>query len=164
MQPRSAVAYTRTVGPNRQRVCGAALLLLWFIAPAPARAADYRIGDLVVAQPWSRPTPPVATVGAVYFSLTNVGRKADRLIAISSPNARKVEMHESRSVQGMMQMRAVESVECLPGVTVKSEPMGLHVMLLDLLHPLVAGEEFPLMLHFRDAGTLTIQVQVGARE
>jgi hypothetical protein len=159
-----AIAYTRAVRRKFQPRCGAALLVLWFIAPAPVRAADYRVGDLVVAQPWSRPTPPVATVGAVYFSMTNVGHKADRLMGISTPIAGKVEMHESLRVQGMVQMRAVTSIECLPGQTVKSEPGGLHVMLLDLSHPLVTGVEFPLLLHFRDAGTVTVQVQVGARE
>jgi copper(I)-binding protein len=131
---------------------------------AAAVTADDRVGDLLVTQPWSPPTPPVATVGAVYFSMTNAGRKADRLIAISSPIARQAQMHESRTVQGIVQMRPVTSVECLPGVTVKSEPGGLHVMLLDLIQPLVAGMKFPLVLRFRDAGPLTIQVAVGARE
>jgi hypothetical protein len=132
--------------------------------PAQSRAAEYRAGDLVVTRPWSRPTPPVATVGAVYFSMANVGRTADRLIAISTPIARKVEIHEDRNVQGTVQMRAVDSVECPPGVTVKAEPGGLHVMLLDLVRPLVAGMEFPLSLRFRDAGVLTVQVAVGAGE
>jgi periplasmic copper chaperone A len=133
-------------------------------AQAPPQAADYRAGDMVVAQPWSRPTPPVATVGVAYFSMTNVGPKADSLIAISSPIARKVEIHESRTVQGMVQMRAVASVECPPGATVKIEPGGLHVMLLDLSRPLAAGTEFPLSLRFRDAGVLTVQVRVGTPE
>jgi len=96
--------------------------------------------------------------------MTNAGRKTDRLIAISSPIARQVQMHESRTVQGIVQMRPVTSVECLPGATVKSEPGGLHVMLLDLTQPLVAGMKFPLVLRFRDAGALTIQVLVDARE
>jgi copper(I)-binding protein len=133
-------------------------------AQAPPQAADYRAGDMVVAQPWSRPTPPVATVGVAYFSMTNVGGKADSLIAVSSPIARKVEIHESRTVQGMVQMRAVTAVECPPGATVKIEPGGLHVMLLDLSRPLAAGTEFPLSLRFRDAGVLTVQVRVGAAE
>jgi periplasmic copper chaperone A len=140
------------------------LLVLWFILQAPALPADDRAGNLVVTKPWSPPTPPIATVGAVYFSITNAGREADRLIAISSPIARQVQMHESRTVQGIVQMRPVTSVECLPGVAVKSEPGGLHVMLLDLTQPLVAGMKFPLVLRFRDAGPLTIQVPVGARE
>jgi copper(I)-binding protein len=149
---------------KNQRGCGAALLALWVIAQAPVQAAEYRAGNLVVTQPWSRPTPPVAGVGAVYFSMTNTGPKADLLMSITSPIAREVEIHESRRVQGVVEMRAVASVTCPPGVTVKSEPGGLHVMLLGLSSPLVSGAEFPLSLHFRDAGVLTVQVLVGARE
>jgi periplasmic copper chaperone A len=157
---------------SHQRALGVAWLVLWLAAQAqahaqaqaPVPAAEYRAGDLVVAQPWSRPTPPVATVGAVYFSLTNVGRKADRLMSISSPIASNVEIHESRQVQGIVQMRALTALECPPGATVKSEPGGLHVMLLGLSRPLLAGMEFPLSLRFRDAGVLTVLVRVGERQ
>jgi len=138
-------------------------LVLCAMTQASAQAADYRAGAMVVAQPWAPPTPP-ATVGVAYFSMTNAGGKADSLIAISSPIARKVEIHESRTVQGMVQMRAVKSVECPPGATVKIGPGGLHVMLLDLSRPLAAGTEFPLSLRFRVAGVLTVQVRVGAPE
>jgi len=142
----------------------AALMALIFTLPIHAQAAEYRIGNLTVAEPRSRPTPPTATVGVVYFSLFNAGAAADRLVALDTPVARTVEIHESRTVQGIMQMRPVTSVECPPGATVKIEPGGLHVMLVGLIHPLTAGMEFPLSLKFRDAGTLTVQVRVGGAE
>jgi hypothetical protein len=141
-----------------------AFVALWLLTQAPVHAAEYRAGNLVVAQPWSPPTPPVASVGAVYFSVTNSGPKADLLLSVTTPIAREVEIHESRTVQGSIQMRAVASVDCPPGVTVKISPGGLHVMLLGLNHPLVAGTTFPATLHFRDAGVLTVQVLVAARE
>jgi periplasmic copper chaperone A len=153
---------------------GAALILLSSLVndPAPATAApamaapsaDYRTGDLVVSDVRSSPTPPVASVGAVYFSIANAGLKADRLMAISSPIAGKAEIHESRLVNGSIEMRPVAWVECPPGATVKIEPGGLHVMLLGLTRPLAAGMQFPLMLRFRDAGSLTVQVVVDARQ
>jgi periplasmic copper chaperone A len=135
---------------------------LWLAVQIPAWGADYRAGDLLVTEPWARPTPPSATVGAVYFSVTNAGAKADRLMSISSPMARAVEIHESRTVQGMVQMRAVPSVDCPPGAAVKIEPGALHVMLLDLTAALTPGMKFPLSLRFRDAGVLTVQVSVNA--
>jgi copper(I)-binding protein len=144
--------------------CGAALILSLPLVAAPARAVEYRTGDLVVSDVRSSPTPPVASVGAVYFSITNAGRKADRLMAISSPIAGKAEIHESRLVKGIVEMRPVASVECPPGATVKIEPGGLHVMLLGLTHPLAAGMQFPLLLRFRDAGSLTVQVVVDVRQ
>jgi copper(I)-binding protein len=81
-------------------------------------------------------------------------------LAISSPIARQAEIHESRVVNGTVEMRPVESIECPPGATVRIEPGGLHVMLLGLTHPLAAGTTFPLLLRFRDAGSLTVQVVV----
>ena len=143
---------------------GAALMFSLALASVSAPAADYRAGDLVVSEVRSSPTPPVASVGAVYFSITNAGRKADRLMAISSPIAGKAEIHESRVVQGTVEMRPVAWVECPPGATVKIEPGGLHVMLLGLTHPLAAGMQFPLLLQFRDAGSLTVQAVVDARQ
>ena len=140
---------------------GVALMVGCCAAATPAGAVEYRGGDMRVTQPWSRPTPPGATVGAVYFAMTNTGRSADRLTAITSPVAREVQIHESRTVHDMVQMRGVASVECPPGATVKSEPGALHVMLLGLIRPLTDGMEFPLSLHFRDAGVLTVQVRVG---
>ncbi len=143
---------------------GAALLVLWLMLQAPAGAADFRAGNLIVSEPWSSPTPPGAGVGAVYFSLTNTGTKADRLTAISSSIAGRAEIHESRRVDGMMQMRPVSFIECPPGATVKIEPGGLHVMLLGLTRPLAAGTQFPLSLSFRDSGILNVMVTVGVRE
>jgi periplasmic copper chaperone A len=128
------------------------------------RAADFRSGDLIVAQPWSPPTPPVATVGAVYFSLINKGFTPRRLTAISSPAARQVEIHESRLVQGMIQMRPVTFVDCPPGSTVRSEPGGLHVMLVGLSRPLTPGMQFPLSMTFQDGGVLDVVVTVSARK
>ena len=148
----------------RVRVQGALLVLLAAVGQSMAPAADYSAGDLQVREPWSRPTPPAASVGVVYFSVENRGRKADRLLGISSPVADKVEMHETRMHQGAVEMRAVTTVECPPGVTLKSEPGGLHVMLIGLIHPLVAGAKFPMALRFRDAGIIDVQVLVGNPE
>ena len=68
------------------------------------------------------------------------------------------------ALQGMVQMRAVPSVECPPGATVKIEPGGLHVMLVGLTRALTPGMEFPMALTFRDNGVLAVMVKVSARQ
>jgi copper(I)-binding protein len=141
-------------------MCGAPLLFLLLIAQSPSQTADARVAKLVVSQAWARPTPPAATAAAVYFSITNLGSQADRLEALSSPIAAKVELHESRNAQGVIQMREVTAVDCPAGATVVSAPGGLHAMLIGLDRPLAAGMVFPVSLRFRDAGNLTLQVAV----
>jgi len=141
------------------------LLLLFSLGAlqAQAQAVLYESGSLQVSQVRSAPTPPGARVGAVYLSITNRGVKPDSLLAVSSPIATTAEIHRSTSVHGVMQMRQVAALECPPGVT-SIEPGGLHIMLLGLTQPLVAGATFPLSLKFQDAGLLVIQVPVKALE
>jgi len=145
-------------------MCAASLLLPQFMAPSLAQSPEARVGQLVVNQAWSRPTPPTASVAAVYFSINNGGGKADRLEALSSPIAAKVELHESHNQQGVLKMRELTSLPCPAGATVVSAPGGVHVMLIGLNRPLVAGMVFPVSLKFRDAGNLTLQVAVLDRE
>src|SRR6202035_2369279 len=89
----------------------AALLCLWFVvqpqAVLCAQAAESRVGNLIVTEARARPTPPGISVGAVYFSVENSGRTADRLLSVSTPVAGKVELHESHLVNGVMAMREV---------------------------------------------------------
>jgi periplasmic copper chaperone A len=145
-------------------MCVVALLFPQFITQSLAQTAAARVGELTVTQAWSRPTPPAATVGAVYFSISNMGSKADLLLAVSSPIAARVELHDSRNVRGVVEMRELTSVPCPAGASVVSEPGGLHVMLIGLNRPLTAGAAFPLSLRFRDAGILTLQIPVVNRE
>lgn len=133
----------------------AALPLLLAALPLWGGAADIQIADA-----WARPTPPTAQVGAVYFSVSNRGPKQDTLLSVSSTVAGSVEIHETQTIKGVMQMRPVVSVSCPAGATVKVEPGGLHVMLLGLKQPLIEGTRMELTLRFRDAGLLTIQVPV----
>lgn len=104
-----------------------------------------------VSNPWSRATPPGVTIAAGYLELANEGA-ADRLVAASSPRARRVEMHESRLDGGMMRMRPVESLELAAGGKLRFAPGGLHLMLVDIDRPFVAGERVPLVLEFAHAG------------
>jgi len=39
-------------------------------------------------------------------------------------------------------------------------PGGLHLMLVDLKIPLVDGETIPLVLSFKDAGNVTVQLNI----
>jgi periplasmic copper chaperone A len=140
----------------------AVVLMLAPGVPVFSQGAPSRLGNLVVANAWSPATPPTASVGVVYFSISNLGSQADRLLAVSSGVATAVELHESHTVKGVVEMRRVSAVDCPPGVTVKSEPGGLHVMLVGLMRPLVTGTVLTVTLQFRDAGSLALQVPVEA--
>lgn len=137
----------------------AAAMFLLAIATC-ATAADGRVGPILVQQPWARELPPVSTVAAAYLSVHNSGTQPDRLLAAATPAASRVEIHTHEHSAGMMRMRQIDGVDLLPGQRVSFEPGGLHLMLIDVQRPLIAGQGFALTLTFQHAGSVQVQVEV----
>jgi len=127
-------------------------------------AQPFAAGKLIIEHPWSRPTAAGMPVGVAYFSITNRGSVEDTLVAASTPVAASVEMHQSTISDGMARMRPLAQIAIGPGKTVKVEPGGIHLMLMDLKQPLIAGQRVPLTLEFRVAGKVTVQLAIEASE
>lgn len=117
-------------------------------------------GDVTVAEAWARPSLVPGGASAAYFTVSTDGA-ADRLIAVSSPVAARVELH-SHTVDeaGVARMRPVAAVAVEPGSPTALVPGGLHVMLMGLDRPLSEGETVPLTLVFERAGELTVEAPV----
>ena len=140
-----------------------ALLAAGIIA-SPAGAHNYEKGPLVIGHPWSPPIAAGRSVGVAYLSITNNGESADTLTGASSPLAASVQMHQTTLSEGMARMRPLADLTIAPGRTVKIEPGGIHLMLMGLNAPLVAGTTVPLTLEFRNAGSITVQLNVEERD
>ena len=136
------------------------LLAATFGIAIAAAAHDYVQGDIHIMKPWSRPLPPVSVNGAAYMTLVNKGNAPDRLLSISTPAARKAELHNHTMEGGMMKMRPVGALEISPGDRTVLQPGGLHVMLMGLTEPLVDGNSFPLTLDFEHAGSIEVKVMI----
>jgi periplasmic copper chaperone A len=131
------------------------------IMTAPVRGEDVKAGDLVITQAWSRATPGGAKIGGGYLTIENKGNTADRLVGGSSDAAAKVQVHEMSMKDGVMTMRPVEGGLAIePGKTVKLNPGGFHLMLLDLKGPLKQGEKLPITLEFERAGKVSVTFDV----
>ena len=128
--------------------------------PAVAPAQHHGAAALEVAQPWARATPGDAPNGAAYLTIVNHGHEMDRLVGVTSPVSRRVEMHTHTMEGGMMRMRQVSAVEVHPGEPAVFRPGANHIMLIDLKEPLVEGESFPLTLTFDRAGPVETTVEV----
>jgi len=64
---------------------------------------------------------------------------------------------------GAMTMREVDGVDVPAGGTVELAPGGFHVMLLDLVAPLEAGDSFPIELTFASGATQSVTAEVRDR-
>lgn len=117
-----------------------------------------------VADPWARATVPGQQGSGAFMTLT--ATRDAVLLGGASPAAGVVEIHEMVLQDDVMRMRPVASLPLPAGQAVTLEPGGLHVMLMDLKAPLVAGSELPLTLRVRDSdgaeSSLELQVPVRA--
>jgi copper(I)-binding protein len=130
---------------------------------ASGHAADYKVGDLQIANPWTRATPKGSTVAGGYMVITNKGAAADRLLGGSATVANRFEVHRMAMEGGVMTMRPVDGgLEIKPGESVELKPGSFHVMLMGLKEPLEKGQHIKGTLEFEKAGKVDIEYAVEA--
>jgi len=113
-----------------------------------------------ITDAWARQPNPARSMGAGYLKITNHQAKAIALVGASSPGAEVVELHEMVTVDGMMSMRQVKTIDVAPGATVELRPGGLHLMLIDLERTLQPGETIDATLRFDDGSTRQVQLPI----
>ena len=122
-------------------------------------AAMAQVPSIRADQPWARATSPQQKVGSGYVTLTSP--IDDRLISASSPVSARTVVHGMTMDNTVMRMRAHADGLVLPaGQAVALKPGGLHLMLMDLKQPLVAGQKIPVELTFEHAPPMTITLTV----
>lgn len=102
--------------------------------------------------------------GAVFATINNASAKGDILLTAKTNIALRVEVHQSYEdpQTGAMLMRRTSGVDVPANGSAQLEPKGFHIMLLDLISPLVAGSTFDVELRFRDAGKVVVPITVQA--
>lgn len=137
--------------PLRRRLLSIAGVLL-FGGPALA-------GEIVADHPWSRATPPGASTGAVYVTLTS--KEGDSLVSVTSSASNGASVHDMTMDGTIMRMREVTGGLALPpGQAVALQPSGYHIMLTGLKAPLKRGETVQLHLIFAKSPPLDISAPV----
>jgi hypothetical protein len=145
------------------RLTAIAVAVVTLNLSVPAFAQEYKVGSIVINQPWARATPAGAKVGAGYMSITNTGNQPDRLIGGDLPQAGTFQVHEMKMEDGVMKMREVSGgLEIKPGEKIELKPGGFHVMFMDLRDPLKQGETLKGQLRFEKAGTVDVDYRVEA--
>ncbi len=137
-------------------------------SPSPSSAAASFVpgspviaGHLTVEGAWARVSPMVERAGAAYMVIRSQGTEDDALIGVTSPAATVVELHHTQAdAQGVMTMAPVPEILVPAAGSVELAPGGYHLMLIDLVEPLVEGAHVDLVLTFRSGVVLTVQAVV----
>ena len=107
---------------------------------------------------------PGRSEAVAYVTLSNHGARPVIINEVTSPAFARVEMHETRIVDDVAQMRPLENVTIDAGASVEFAPGGMHLMLIGPLRELAPGEGVRLELHHDDGGLLMLDAPLSARE
>ena len=126
----------------------------------PAAEPPAHFGELQVQQAWAAPTPSGVDVAAGYLVIDNQTASDDRLLAVTSPRAERVEIHEMSMDGAVMRMRSVDGLAIPAGQSVSLAPGGLHLMFFGVAEPFAEGQEVPVELTFENTGAVNVTLPV----
>ncbi len=133
-----------------------ATVLLVGCAGRPSGSAQW----IVVEDAWVRPAPMAEGSAAAYMLIRNTDDTIDTLTSAEADFAATVELHQSTAEGEMMHMMPVDQINVPARGSVRLEPGGFHIMLMDLSEPLKVGDTVTLTLHFVRAGDVVVQAKV----
>ena len=133
--------------------------LLTLCACGPAGHNDH---NAAAANTASAAAGPIVRLPAVpgrpaagYFDYRVAGDRG-ALLSVSSPQARRIEMHETMSRGTMSEMRPIDRIPVRDGETLRFAPGGRHLMLFGIARDIPAGGRIDLVLHFERGDPVTI--------
>ena len=104
---------------------------------------------------WVRPS--LQNMGtALYFTVENNSSEADTLFAVDSDISDKIELHETYSEGDMMGMRKVDFIIVDGKSSFEFKPGGYHIMVMKLKKDINNGDKENFILHFKQAGVISI--------
>ena len=120
--------------------------------------------EVTIREPWVRGTVRGQKATGAFMQLT--ATESATLVAVESPVAGTVQIHEMKMENDVMKMRAIQRLDLPAGKAIDLKPGGYHVMLMDLKQPLKKGETVPISLRFegKDKTFKTIEIKAQVRE
>ena len=115
----------------------------------------------VVDDAWVRATVAGQPSTGAFMHITS--STDSKLVEVRSPVAKTVQIHESKMANDVMSMQPVSSVALPAGKSVAIEPEGYHVMLIDLVDQVKAGDQVPLTLIVEDSKGVKESIEVKAQ-
>jgi copper(I)-binding protein len=93
--------------------------------------------------------------GAAYLELP-ASRIHGDLVAVTSPQVGRIEIHETTNHEGMTGMRGVQQVWAQPGQPMVFEPGGRHLMLFDISPAVRPGSNVELVFRYQQGPPETV--------
>jgi hypothetical protein len=114
----------------------------------------------VISGAWARPGAAGQT-SAIYMTIENPNASADELLGAATNAAKMTELHKTVTDEnGVSTMQRQPQVDLPSRSKVVFEPGGLHIMLMNLQHELKPGDVISVILNFKNAGEIMLEIPV----
>jgi copper(I)-binding protein len=107
---------------------------------------------------WVRLAAVPGHPAAGYFTVKGSDRD-DRLVRIDSAVVKKIEMHESMNMNGMMSMASIADLPVPEGAKIEFAPGGKHAMLFDVDARISAGTAIPMLFTFASGAAVEAEAK-----
>lgn len=115
--------------------------------------------ELSVVEAYAAPSAAGSDTGAAYLEVADEGG-GDALVGVRTDAAQRVELHRTRTRDGLAVMEEVDRLEVPGGGRLRLEPGGDHLMLVGLVAPLEPGDTVRLELSFATSAPLSVEAPV----
>ena len=122
----------------------------------PPPDGSVRVKDVWVRLPAAKSRP-----GGAYFRM-EAGSEGTRLVGVSSPSVRWIELHETETTGSKARMKQRKEIEFPSRGELAFEPGGRHAMLFGINSKVKAGDRIPVTFSFNVAPPITVEAQVVA--
>jgi copper(I)-binding protein len=118
-------------------------------------------GTVRVSDVWIRLPAAKSRPGGAYFRM-EAGSEGTRLLGISSPSVRWIELHETSMIGSTAKMKQRKEIEFPSRGELVFEPGGRHAMLFGVNSKAKPGDKIPLTFSFNVAPPITVEAEVRA--
>lgn len=137
----------------------AALFMYQFSVLSFGNSAPLKVGDIVIEQRWARMVSDMPGAIDVYLAIRNTSQFDELLYAVAAQGGSQAFLHES--IEGKTDPEPLPGGVVLEATTqLVMRKNGIHIVVAGLKGAVAPGSKLDLIVLFRDAGELEIDVPV----
>ncbi len=120
------------------------------------------IKPIEITDAWIRGTVPSMSASSGYLTIQNNTDKLDCLLSVSAKTiSEHTSLHNTTIDEyGMINMNKINEICIPPHKIVSLVPNKMHIMFMRLRSQLKLGNEVPLILKFKNAGTIYTRAEI----
>jgi copper(I)-binding protein len=135
-----------------------AVIFLPFLATA-ANAHSYKVNGIAIGHAWALPAEQGVS-GQVFMPIVNQNAEADALIAVRGDICATIQLRKNARYDDPPE----KQFDLPRGKPLPMRPSARHLRLIGLRQSLVKGDQFSLVLDFRLAGEIEVNIFVEDKE